>query len=311
MRIILQVACFAVSTNALFFPRPPECAGGCIEPYGESRQPRATCPVGVLHQVVTEAEADFMVAQAEAYAAKHGWKTERHQHYPTTDLPWRLLPTVWPLLNRTLAAVEADVHARCNLTAAEQLSVNDIFLVKYTARDGQRGLARHRDGSFTSFNLMLSNPTDYEGGGTRFDSCGPQKCAPLAPGMPDDRPLYRVPKGSMLVHGGGNFHEGVPVTAGSRYIVAGFLGLNRHCCSLKYAGVYGLWQLLRALATSRYPGYRAPGHDTILLNEFTSLLGGMLRLMVLLALAYVCIVAAMGVGLWAWERARTWVQKSA
>uniref|UniRef100_A0A7S0RJB2 Prolyl 4-hydroxylase alpha subunit Fe(2+) 2OG dioxygenase domain-containing protein n=1 Tax=Pyramimonas obovata TaxID=1411642 RepID=A0A7S0RJB2_9CHLO len=91
--------------------------------------------------------------------------------------------------------------------------------------------------------MSLSHPTDYQGGGTRYDTCSPKGCPPLAPGMTDDRPLYRVPKGVMVVHGGRKFHEGVDVTGGSRYIVAGFIGLNRHCCALRYAGVYGLWQV--------------------------------------------------------------------
>ena len=52
------------------------------------------------------------------------------------------------------------------------LTPNDIFIVKYTA-DGQPGLDRHRDGSFVSFNLALSNSRgDYEGGGTRVWDAG-------------------------------------------------------------------------------------------------------------------------------------------
>ena len=60
-----------------------------------------------------------------------------------------------------------------------------------------------------------------------------------------DSKLFKLRKGEMLVHGGYNPHEGAPVTSGARYIVAGFVGHNRHCCSIVYLGWAGVFGFLR------------------------------------------------------------------
>ena len=45
----------------------------------------------------------------------------------------------------------------------------DVFVVKYDQR-GQRELAVHRDNGLLTFSLLLSDPTDFEGGGTLFEA---------------------------------------------------------------------------------------------------------------------------------------------
>ena len=283
------------STSALLAKRPPECVGGCVSE--DTSDLRSLCPVNVLANVMTRDEADALVQEAEAYAAVHGWTKTRHHRYETTDLPWTVLPGAWPVLNRTFDAVESNVRKRCNLTQFDRLSVNDIFLVRYAAgSDDQPGLARHRDSSFVSFNVGLSDPTDYEGGGTRVyayrharnakdnpagsfadaigDSNGESGAWPKGSDVWGSFTLYRVPKGHMLVHGGKNFHAGAEVTGGTRYIIAGFIGLNRHCCQLKYAGMYGGWQLARGHYVTSF-GLAAenqlPNHDVLLMAEFRAL----------------------------------------
>ena len=47
----------------------------------------------------------------------------------------------------------------------------DAFVVRYDAA-GQGGLATHTDDSELSFNLLLSEPADFEGGGTSFEAAG-------------------------------------------------------------------------------------------------------------------------------------------
>ena len=49
------------------------------------------------------------------------------------------------------------------------LYCKDLFVVRYSVEEGgQRALELHRDGSMLSFTLLLSEPTDFEGGGTYF-----------------------------------------------------------------------------------------------------------------------------------------------
>ena len=222
---------------------------------------------------MTAKQADALVQAAEAYAGEHGWTTNRHYNYPTTDLPWYVLsPEAQTIVDDVWRAMASNVKKRCGLGGDDKLTINDVFLVKYTP-DGQPGLHRHRDGSFASFNLMLSDPEDYEGGGTRmWDSAevdrhkadyweyetrhranrttaprgGWDAYDPDAGVLkPEHATLYRLRKGQMLTAGGFNFHEGLPVTRGARYIVAGFVGLNKHCCAFKYAGWRGVFGFLR------------------------------------------------------------------
>ena len=47
----------------------------------------------------------------------------------------------------------------------------DAFVVRYDAA-GQGGLATHTDDSELSFNLLLSDPADFGGGGTSFEAAG-------------------------------------------------------------------------------------------------------------------------------------------
>jgi len=49
----------------------------------------------------------------------------------------------------------------------------DAFVVRYDAA-GQGGLATHTDDSELSFNLLLSEPADFDGGGTSFEAAGSQ-----------------------------------------------------------------------------------------------------------------------------------------
>ena len=55
----------------------------------------------------------------------------------------------------------------------KQLWLEDAFIVKYEeANGGQPGLGMHADDSEISFNLLLSDTADFEGGGTAFEAAG-------------------------------------------------------------------------------------------------------------------------------------------
>jgi predicted 2-oxoglutarate/Fe(II)-dependent dioxygenase YbiX len=68
----------------------------------------------------------------------------------------------------------------------------------------------HRDGSFLSFNILLSHAADFEGGGTYFD---------------DGLTAY-LEQGDILIHSSKIKHAGLPITKGTRYLLVGFLNLD-------------------------------------------------------------------------------------
>merc|ERR1719221_1320853 len=67
------------------------------------------------------------------------------------------------------ASIFPALEAQFGLAAGE-LWLYDTFLLKFSGAPGEGGLGIHvdDDGLGLSFNLLLSDPADFEGGGTRF-----------------------------------------------------------------------------------------------------------------------------------------------
>jgi hypothetical protein len=139
------------------------------------------------------------------------WENHRHNTYPTHDLPvskfgdTELVEEIFRILKETLMPAVAGIYG----LRAETLSPRDVFVVKYDASEGgQRGLEMHEDGSEFSFNVLLSNDSDFDGGGTVFEALG----------------LTLGPKrGEVLIHAGRLRHAGAPITSGQRYVLVGFV----------------------------------------------------------------------------------------
>jgi hypothetical protein len=126
-----------------------------------------------------------LIDLAEAHGAANGWATGRHKHFPTTDIA--VTAETAPELNDALRPHVIDALVLPTLAAyyghfdaRAELSISDVFLVRYAAEDGatrgapaQDRLAFHRDGSLLSFSILLSDPADFDGGGLRFHSLGP------------------------------------------------------------------------------------------------------------------------------------------
>jgi predicted 2-oxoglutarate/Fe(II)-dependent dioxygenase YbiX len=73
----------------------------------------------------------------------------------------------------------------------------------------QNELELHKDGSFLSVNILLSNPSDFEGGGTFFN----------------DNTISSLEQGDVLVHSGNVMHSGVKIQKGTRYILVAFVSI--------------------------------------------------------------------------------------
>ena len=149
--------------------------------------------------------------------AVHGWQTSRHAAHPTTDFSVVDAPALWSELS---AVVERTVFPTLfelffpTSSDATALTLNDLFFVRYdaTTAEGQRALEPHRDGSILSFNIALSSPEDFVGGGTRFVGADVVVSARRA--------------GDLIAHSGKVLHAGDPITAGVRCILVGFVSAS-------------------------------------------------------------------------------------
>ena len=119
-----------------------------------------------------------VVNLAEAHVAEHGWLTKRHSQHPTTDFSLLDAPLVlaaaMPLVSSVVLPTLHSLYFGGANAGAISLEVNDLFYVRYdgSTAGAQRELEAHRDGSLLSFSIALTDPSSFEGGGTRFMGVG-------------------------------------------------------------------------------------------------------------------------------------------
>ena len=176
--------------------------GGIVHPMAVVR----TMPM------LSVAECEDAIAESEAYAASiGGWLTDRHVSYPTTDIEISNLPRLKALWEARVFPNLSDEFSRAlSLPAGSTVNAFDVFVVKYDAAGGQKELAVHRDNGLLTFSMLLSDPTDFGGGGTYFEAAGR---------------VYRPSRGVGVLHSALVRHAGYPITSGTRYVLVGFCGL--------------------------------------------------------------------------------------
>ena len=163
----------------------------------------------VFPKVYTPDICKWIVEEGEKHAAKNGgWTTSRHKNYPTTDLPVKDILTIYSFILSSLSSILDKIVKMYGLEGSK-INVCDLFLVKYH-ENMQNELELHKDGCILSFGIVLSNPCDYEGGGTMFE----------------DGMHYSLEQGDMLVHCGRVNHTGIKITKGTRYVLVAFLDVT-------------------------------------------------------------------------------------
>ena len=167
--------------------------------------------------ILNEDMCDFIINESEKYANNNktnenptGWTTNRHNKYPTTDLPIKDIPSINNFIKNFVIINLFNLIEENYKLNKYYLSFNDVFIVRYE-HDKQNFLEKHKDGCLISFNILLNNPNDFEGGGTKFYY---------------DKSEVHVDntKGGLIIHSGRVNHEGIPITKGKRYILVGFIG---------------------------------------------------------------------------------------
>ena len=153
---------------------------------------------------------EWIILESEKYA-KHngGWTTRRHENYPTTDIPIEKIPAVFNFVLNSFNDIFNKIKKSYCFTENVMFNIKDLFIVKYN-EETQNKLDLHNDGSFLSINILLSDPKDFEGGGTYFN----------------DGLTAFLEQGDLLVHSGKVEHSGLPITKGTRYILVSFVNIE-------------------------------------------------------------------------------------
>jgi len=152
----------------------------------------------------------YIINESEKYATENGgWMTNRHVSYPTTDLPVDKIPSIFGIVLESLNTIMKKISISYELHNDMAINIKDLFVVKYS-HESQNKLETHKDGSFISFNILLNESGEFEGGGTLFD----------------DGLTYHSEQGNMLIHSSRINHSGLPITKGYRYLLVGFLDIE-------------------------------------------------------------------------------------
>lgn len=161
-----------------------------------------------LDNVLNRDVCDEIIRVAEDHAQTvGGWETKRHESYPTTDFDTADIPTLkFPVHNIVYRNIIPKMATAYGLDPLK-LGISEVFIAKYSAEKGQqKSLGKHVDGSDFSFVVALNE--GFEGGGTKFVKNNAIK-----------KPLL----GNAVGFCGQSKHQGLKVTSGTRYILAGFL----------------------------------------------------------------------------------------
>jgi hypothetical protein len=151
----------------------------------------------------------YIINECEKYAKLNGgWTTKRHHTYPTTDLPVDKIPSIFGIILETLKTITNKISLSYGLHDDMTINIKDLFVVKYS-HDAQNQLEMHTDGSFISFNILLNESSEFEGGGTYFE----------------DGLTSRLEQGDILIHSSRIKHSGLPITKGCRYLLVGFVNI--------------------------------------------------------------------------------------
>lgn len=152
--------------------------------------------------LLTPLECKLLINDANQIASRSGGYLEnRHEYYPTTDLPLDNLDS-FPILISKIHLIYNAIHKLYNVDSS-LLNISDLFFVRYD-HDKQNKLDNHQDLSEFSFIITLND--DFDGGGTKINDN-----------------VYKLKIGQCLVFCGQNHHTGVGITKGVRYIIAGFI----------------------------------------------------------------------------------------
>jgi hypothetical protein len=161
---------------------------------------------------------------------------------------------MWGLVGSVIGERLYPLLARqYGLAGAGELWLKELVVIKYQPRLGTPlaapptithaapdGVARHRDSSVLSFNVLLSLPTDFAGGGTLFPSMaadtgearssdGGTGGSSRGSGDSEQVAPVMLGQGDAVLHSGKVEHEGVAVSAGTRYVLAGFVQVCALC----------------------------------------------------------------------------------
>lgn len=213
----------------------------------------------VLHKIhvrsiLSGSEAAHCLRLATEYASTTGsWDQpdrSRHATYATCDFAVEECNNLQEYLD-DVVGLDARVWNHLSELYGiphEDVSYIDFFCAHYQGKDCGNNttsmdfLEAHRDGSLLSFTITLSDPSEFDGGGTFFDALRDVKSeSPESDSVLLNGGIVRpIQAGDGIYHSGKLLHGGELVTSGKRTVLVGFMdvspcwfrsgALSKACC---------------------------------------------------------------------------------
>ena len=135
--------------------------------------------------------------------------------YTKMDMPCNEVPAMSLITNqimgdiiRSIGQVYGKPKAASKLKQRSHKETHLLLYQKESGKTEHTGVEMHYDGCVMTFNLMLSDLSEYNGGGTYIRSI---------------RKSVKLQMGQCLVHPGELYHCGVHISSGKRFLIVGFL----------------------------------------------------------------------------------------
>ena len=177
----------------------------------------------IIDKVWTNDECEYILNTLIKYGNASNWKSNRYQSFATTDIPLSKMHHTFDSFIRkeVFYKVYPRVIKHYKLENKFQIGPKYLFFVRYndeteyrntTDNFKQNSLNLHRDGSLISFNILLNELSEFEGGGTHFQNI--------------DKTIA-IERGDCCVHPGNILHCANGIIKGKRYVLVGFLNAKR------------------------------------------------------------------------------------
>lgn len=158
--------------------------------------------------IFTPIICEWIIHEAEQYAFKNGWTSDRHEMYPTTDITVDNLQSVFTFMLLFIKTIDKLVCKSYNVEI-KNIDIKDMFIAKYDAKT-QNSLDMHIDGMDSNLSISILLNDEFEGGNLIYA---------------DDIISY-AEKGDMVIHTNHHKHGVTPVTKGVRYALVMFLNMK-------------------------------------------------------------------------------------
>lgn len=128
--------------------------------------------------------------------------------------------------------VDALMRKRCGFGEEDFITPYRVVVTEYSAGEAEfKRIARHKDAGQMTFSVLLNDPREFQGGGTRFFGRAWHPENDTTTTLPENYILAPREAGTLVFHGGFVTHESVPVHEGARYLLIGFSAVNKECCA--------------------------------------------------------------------------------